>query len=76
LGQLIKAHANQAAFEIAEAYALRSDEEDTFAWLDRAWSNREPILSVLRYDPFLHRDAGRPRFEAFCKKVGLPPANR
>lgn len=76
LGQLIKQHANQAAFEIAEAYALRNDEGNTFTWLDRALSNREPVLAVLRYDPFLHRYARGTRFEAFCKKIGLPPASR
>jgi len=72
LSQLIKDHANQVAFEIAEAYALRNDEENTFVWLDRAWTNREADILFLRFDPFLQRFANEPRFEAFCKKVGLP----
>jgi DNA-directed RNA polymerase sigma subunit (sigma70/sigma32) len=72
LSRLIKDHAHQVAFEIAEAYALRNDEENTFVWLDRAWTNREADILFLRFDPFLQRFANEPRFEAFCKKVGLP----
>jgi TolB-like protein/Tfp pilus assembly protein PilF len=72
LGTLIEQHAAYA-YEIAEVYALRNDVKETFAWLNRAFSDyREPRISYLLYDPFIARYKDDPRFAAFCKKVGLP----
>jgi hypothetical protein len=53
-------------------YALRNDAKETFRWLDRAWSNRDPAFTYLLYDPFIQRYKDDPRFAALCKKVGLP----
>jgi hypothetical protein len=57
---------------ISEVYALRNDAQRTFEWLDRAGSNRDSDIVYLRYDPFILRYKGDPRFAAFCRKVGLP----
>jgi hypothetical protein len=72
MGGLIEKHARIAAFEIAEVYASRNDGRETFAWLDRAWSNHDPDLLYLRYDPFILRYKHDLRLIAFCRKVGLP----
>jgi len=72
LKTLIDHDAKGAAYQIAQAYALRNDAKETFAWLDRAWSNRDGGILNLSYDPFILRYKDDPRFAAFCKKVGLP----
>jgi Flp pilus assembly protein TadD len=72
LRRLIADLAGSAAYQIAEVYALRGDAGNTFKWLDRAWSNRDPGLTAMLYDPLILRYRGDPRFAAFCKKVGLP----
>jgi TolB-like protein/Flp pilus assembly protein TadD len=72
LRTLIEKDAGTSAYQIAQVYALRNDAEATFEWLDRAWSNRDPGIEYLLYDPFILRYAGDPRFAAFCRKVGLP----
>jgi TolB-like protein/Tfp pilus assembly protein PilF len=72
LRRLIERDARHSAFEIAEVYALRNDAKETFAWLDRTWSNRDSGITYLLYDPFIMRYRDDPRFAAFCKKVGLP----
>jgi serine/threonine-protein kinase len=72
LKTLIDRDAGFAAYQIAEVYALRNDAKETFAWLDRAWSNRDPAFTYLLYDPFILRYRDDPRFAAFCRKVGLP----
>ena len=72
LKMLMGKWAGTAPYQIAEAYALRNDAKETFAWLDRAWSNRDPGIQYLRYDPFILRYKDDPRFAAFCRKVGLP----
>jgi TolB-like protein/Flp pilus assembly protein TadD len=72
LKTLIDKDARFAPYQIAEVYALRNDAKQTFAWLDRAWSSRDPGINFLLYDPLILRYKDDPRFAAFCKKVGLP----
>ncbi len=72
LKTLIAWHAGGAAYQVAEVYAIRNDPANVFAWLDRAWSNRDPGISLLLYDPFIVRYKKDPRFAAFCRKVALP----
>lgn len=69
---LIDQDATGAPFQIASVYAFRQQPEQVFAWLDRAWSARDPGLTGLLYDPFLLEYRSDPRFAAFCAKVGLP----
>jgi hypothetical protein len=72
LKTLIDKHADIAVYEIAQAYALRNNAQATFEWLDRAWSNRDPGIQTLLFDPFSLRYKDDPRFAAFSKQVGLP----
>jgi TolB-like protein/Flp pilus assembly protein TadD len=76
LRQLIDKDAASAAYSIAEAYALRNQAQETFAWLDRALSNDDSDISNLLYDPIILRYRDDPRFAAFCRKVGLPVPGR
>lgn len=59
-------------YQIAEVHALRKDPDQTFAWLDRAWTQRDTGIQYLLYDSFILRYQHDPRFAAFCKKVGIP----
>jgi len=72
LKAFIDGFSDARAYNIAAAYALRSDREKTFEWLDRAWKNRRPGLVSLYTDPFLKPFRSDPRFAALCRKVGLP----
>jgi TolB-like protein/Flp pilus assembly protein TadD len=72
LKRLIQKYDQGAPYQIAEVYALRGDANATFRWLDRAWSDRDPGIQNLLYDPFIRRYDTDPRFAAFCRKVGLP----
>lgn len=72
LKNLVDKHAAIVAYQVAEIYALRKDEDKTFEWLERAWSIRDPGITGLLNDPFILRYKGNPRFSAFCRKVGLP----
>jgi TolB-like protein/Tfp pilus assembly protein PilF len=72
LQTLIDKDAGGSPYQIAETYALRNDAQQTFAWLDRAWSTHDPGLQRLLYDPFILRFKDDPRFAAFCSKAGLP----
>jgi serine/threonine-protein kinase len=72
LKTLIDKYAGGAPYQIAQVYALRNDAQETFAWLDRAWSSRDLGITYLLYDPFILRYKNDPRFAAFCKQAGLP----
>ncbi|MBN8736180.1 MAG: tetratricopeptide repeat protein [Xanthomonadales bacterium] len=73
LQDVVARYGDGNAYQIAEIYAVRKQPEPMFAWLERAWSNRDPGISYLLYDPFLLAFRDDPRFAAFCRKVGLPP---
>ena len=72
LKNLIIKYRQAAPYQIAEVYALRGDANATFKWLDRAWTDRDPGIKSLLFDPFILRFKDDPRFAAFCRKVGLP----
>jgi serine/threonine-protein kinase len=69
---LIKKHADDQAYGIADVYAVRQDPDKMFEWLERAWSNRDSGILGLLYDPLILRYKNDPRLAAFCRKVGLP----
>jgi TolB-like protein/Tfp pilus assembly protein PilF len=72
LRTLIDKNASLAPYQIAQVYALRDDAKETFAWLDRAWSDRDSGIQYLLLDPLILRYRDDPRLAAFCHKVGLP----
>lgn len=72
LKKLIDTQADIAAYQIAEVYALRGEPDRMFAWLNRAWTNRDAGIIYLLRDPFILRYRADPRFATFCQQVGLP----
>jgi TolB-like protein/Tfp pilus assembly protein PilF len=72
LKKVVGENPDSAAYQIADAYALRHDPDGTFAWLDRAWANHDTGVHRLLYDPFVAPYRSDARFAAFCRKVGLP----
>ncbi len=69
---VIDKYADGAPYQIAEIYAVRKDANNTFAWLDKAWTARDPGIQFLLFDPLLRPYWNDPRFAAFCRKAGLP----
>jgi TolB-like protein/Flp pilus assembly protein TadD len=52
--------------------AISLDERDTaFAWLEQAYADRDPYLTLLTADPVYDRLRGDPRFIALTQKMGL-----
>ena len=59
------------SYQIAEVHAFRGDREGAFAWLERAWANRDAGIQETRADYFLTNLHADPRWPAFLEKVGL-----
>jgi TolB-like protein/Tfp pilus assembly protein PilF len=71
LRELTEKYAEDSAFQIAEAHGYRGNAEAAFAWLERAFVQRDSGLSLVMGDPpfrILHAD---PRWRAFLQKLGI-----
>jgi TolB-like protein/DNA-binding winged helix-turn-helix (wHTH) protein/Tfp pilus assembly protein PilF len=52
--------------------AISLDEKETaFAWLEQAYADRDPYLTLLTADPVYDNLRADPRFTALVKKIGL-----
>lgn len=65
-------YANSQAISIAQAYALRNDKDEAFKWLERAYDNHEPAITVIGADPELRNLRGDVRFAALLRKMKVP----
>ena len=72
MAQLIERHGNEAAYQIAEAYAWRGERDRVFEWLERAYTQRDPGLAMTSSDPFFRPMHDDPRWLPFLKKMGFP----
>ncbi len=71
LRELIEKHAEGAAFQVAEVQAARGAADAAFAWLERAYAQRDPGLTEMKPSPRLRSIHGDPRWGAFTKKMGF-----
>lgn len=72
LDELEKNHAAGFAFQVAQVHAWRGENGAAFDWLERAYSQRDGGMSMIRYDPFLLPLRGDPRYTALVSRLGLP----
>ena len=56
----------------AEVRAWRGEMDAAFAWLDKAYAARDPVLCNLKTDPYMSSLYTDPRWNMLLKKVGLP----
>jgi TolB-like protein/Tfp pilus assembly protein PilF len=71
LQQMIATHASDSAYQVAEVYAWRREEDKAFAWLQRAYQQHDEDLNIVTYDPFLDNLRADPRFAALLMKLKL-----
>jgi TolB-like protein/DNA-binding winged helix-turn-helix (wHTH) protein/Flp pilus assembly protein TadD len=58
---------------LAAGYALAGENDKAFAWLDKAYDEREgQSLTLLKADPSFKNLRSDPRFSALLRKIGLP----
>jgi hypothetical protein len=71
LQELIAKHQGEAAYQVAQVYAARAEPDLAFAWLERAYAQRDGGLSSTKPDPLLRPLHNDPRWGAFLRKMGL-----
>jgi TolB-like protein/DNA-binding winged helix-turn-helix (wHTH) protein/Flp pilus assembly protein TadD len=72
LKKLIATHQNNAAYQIAEAYAYRGETDKAFEWLDRAYRQRDPGAPELKTGPLMRSLRQDSRYVLLLKKMRLP----
>src|SRR6266436_3845471 len=63
-------------FQVAETYAFFGQAEKSFEWLERARRLHDPGLVWARRDPLLASIMTDPRYDAFLKRIGMPPVSK
>ena len=72
LASLIAKHDTDSAYQIAEVYAFRGESDKAFAWLERAYEQRDAGLPEIKTDPLLKALRHDPRYTAILKRVHMP----
>jgi TolB-like protein/Flp pilus assembly protein TadD len=71
LRELIRTHADVAAYQVAQVQAKRGDGERAFEWLERAYAQRDAGLPSMKVDVFLRGLHGDPRWGRLLAKMRL-----
>jgi adenylate cyclase len=60
------------AYTIARIHAYRGERDQSFAWLNRAFNERDPDCGNVKLDPLLKNLHADPRYKDFLRKMHLP----
>ncbi len=71
LAELKEKQGDLAAFQVAQVHAVRAEPDEAFAWLERAFDQRDAGICLVRSCPEFESIKGDPRWEQFLRKVGL-----
>ncbi len=72
LDKLVSRYSTEAAYQIAEVFAFRGENDRAFEWLEKAYAQRDAGLAAVKGDPLLKNLWKDPRYSAFLKKLHLP----
>jgi TolB-like protein/Flp pilus assembly protein TadD len=72
LDRMLKEHADDSAFAIAEVYTFRGQVDEALQWLERAYIQRDAGLIYVKVEFPQKALAEMPQFKAFLKKMNLP----
>jgi hypothetical protein len=71
-GRSAASHAAPTAYQIAEVHAWLGDNDEAFAWLERARGQHDGGLTFTKGDPALRGLHGDPRWRALLEALHLP----
>jgi TolB-like protein/DNA-binding winged helix-turn-helix (wHTH) protein/tetratricopeptide (TPR) repeat protein len=64
-------YAPTGAYQAAQAHAWRRENDQAFAWLERAAQQQDAGVMYLRFDPMMRRLHGDPRYLAWLRRLKL-----
>ena len=72
LDEAIAKFANEAAYQIAEAYAWCGEKDQAFHWLERAYQQHDGGLASIQWDPLVVSLRGDLRYSELLRKMNFP----
>jgi TolB-like protein/Flp pilus assembly protein TadD len=72
LAGMLKDQGDRNAVGIADVYALRGESDEALHWLERAYTQKDAELYVVKSEAELQNVRSDPRFKVFLKKMNLP----
>ena len=72
LDALIAKFAHDCAYSIARVYSWRGEQDQAFAWLQRAVAQSDSGLTGIKYDAVVDSLRGDPRYVALMHRLNLP----
>jgi serine/threonine-protein kinase len=72
LDEFIAANGQDWAYQIAQVFAWRADRDHAFEWLERARTQHDTGLRMIKYDRLLQGLRSDPRYAAFLQRMSLP----
>jgi TolB-like protein len=72
LAQYIKGYAAYSPSGVATVYAFRGESDEAFKWLDRAYAQKDTLLTGIKCRTEFDKLHDDPRYKAFLKKMNLP----
>jgi tetratricopeptide (TPR) repeat protein len=72
LAHLISQYQDTGAYQIAQVYGYRGEVDQAFAWLNRAYKQRDPGLLWFKTDLKLRSLRKDPRYAQLLRKLNLP----
>jgi len=72
LARATKANAEHRAYGVAQVHAYRGEIDQAFAWLDRAYRQKDVALYRVKGDPLLRNLETDARYKTFLRKMKLP----
>ena len=73
LHELTDKYAENGAYQIAEAHAVRGEVDAAFAWLERAYTEQDGGLCSVKSSPYLRSLHGDRRWGELLRRLGLGP---
>ena len=64
---------NEWSYLLAELHSFRGEKDQAFMWLEKAHNKKDSWLVFLKGDPLLKNLKSDSRYDAFMKKMNLPP---
>jgi TolB-like protein/cytochrome c-type biogenesis protein CcmH/NrfG len=71
LAEFIEKYSGGGAYNIAQVYAYRGDIDRAFQWLERAYSQHDGGMFLVKVDPLLNNLKTSPRYKTILKKMHL-----
>jgi eukaryotic-like serine/threonine-protein kinase len=65
-------HDGAGASDLASAYFRVGNKEKAIEWLEKSYEEKDPEITLVKYDPAFQGLRGDPRFSALLKRIGLP----